>query len=59
VRLDEHRLGANARASLLLQASTLGQLRRLDVQAANTPAQTMLGGVTYPAQVPLPSDEQL
>ena len=47
------RLGADARASLLLQASTLGQkLRWLDEQAANTPAQTTFGGVTYPAQVP-------
>ena len=47
------RLSAGTRANLLLKASTLGQkLRWLDEQAANTPAQTTFGGVTYPAQVP-------
>ncbi len=47
------RISADQRASLLLAASTLDQkLRWLDEQAANTPAQTTFGGVTYPAQVP-------
>jgi beta-glucosidase len=47
------RASADQRASLLLAASTLDQkLRWLDEKAANTPAQTTFGGVTYPAQVP-------
>jgi beta-glucosidase len=46
-------LSADTRANLLLKASSLDQkLRWLDEQAANTPAQTTFGGVTYPAQVP-------
>ena len=47
------RLSADQRARLLLGASTLDQkLRWLDEQAANTPAKTTFGGVTYPAQLP-------
>ena len=46
-------LSATARADLLLKASTLDQkIRWLDEQAANSPAQTTFGGVTYPVQVP-------
>ena len=46
-------LSPDQRARLLLAASSPGQkLRWLDEQAANTPAQTTFGGVTYPAQVP-------
>jgi beta-glucosidase len=46
-------LSADARANLLLAASTLDQkIRWLDEQAANTPTQTTFGGVSYPAQVP-------
>jgi beta-glucosidase len=45
-------LSASRRATLLLNASTLDQkLRWLDEQAANNPAQTAFGSVTYPAQV--------
>ncbi len=45
-------LSATARADLLLKASTLDQkIRWLDEQAANSPAQTTFGGVTYPVQV--------
>jgi beta-glucosidase len=46
------RKSADQRAKLLLEHSTLGQkLRWLDEQAANSPAQTTFGGVTYPVQV--------
>lgn len=50
--MDTHE-SSTKRANQLLAASTLGQkLRWLDEQAANTPAQTTFGSVTYPAQVP-------
>jgi beta-glucosidase len=47
------RKSADQRARILLEHSTLGQkLRWLDEQAANSPAVTTFGGVTYPVQVP-------
>jgi beta-glucosidase len=50
--MDTHKT-ADQRANLLLHHSTLEQkLRWLDEQAANSPAQTTFGGVTYPVQVP-------
>jgi beta-glucosidase len=46
------RESATQRANQLLAASTLNQkLRWLNEQAANTPAQTTFGTVTYPVQV--------
>jgi beta-glucosidase len=46
-------LSADARANLLLAASTLDQkLRWLDEQAAANPTQTTFRDVTYPVQVP-------
>lgn len=49
--MDTHK-SADQRAHLLLAHSTLDQeLRWLDEQAANSPAQTTFGGVTYPVQV--------